>query len=84
MEQPTILNVRVHAKVAADDIADQLSHEQIINLFVEILDYVACAEVDEELIARLWRGLQGCYGDEEPPTVDDLLAQYPDPAKATS
>ena len=84
MNQPTILNVRVHAKVAADDIADQLSHEQIINLFVEILDYVACAEVDEELIARLWRGLQGCYGEDECPTLDELLAQYPDPAKATS
>ena len=78
MEQPTILNVRVHAKVAADDIADQLSHEQIINLFIEILDYVACVEVDEELIIKLWRGIQGCYGDDERPTLEDLLKQYPE------
>lgn len=60
----------------AEDISSQLDHDSIVALFVSVLDQVACVEVDEALTAKLWRGIQECYGDDETPTLDGLLKRY--------
>lgn len=57
----------------------QLDHATFIEFVMNSLDAFACAEVDEELLARIWRGIQGCYDEgEQPPKLADLLEKYPD------
>lgn len=59
----------------------QLDHATFIEFVMNSLDAFACAEADEELLVRIWRGLQGCYDPgEKAPTLEDLLAQYPEQA----
>lgn len=65
----------------ADDLAEQivstLPYDEVVKLVMSVLDHAATAELDEELVARIWRGLQGCYEEGDRPTIEDLLARYP-------
>lgn len=56
----------------------QLDHATFIKFVMDSLAAFACAELDEELVARIWRNLDGCYdpGDKRP-TLASLLKQYP-------
>lgn len=57
----------------------QLDHSTFIEFVMNSLEAFQCAEVDEELLVRIWRGLQGCYDPgEQPPTLADLLERYPE------
>lgn len=75
------MNVRLTINVGIDELVEQLvqlSHEDFIKLVLAATDEFAAAELDEEIIARLYRGLEGCYDAEHPqPTIDELLEQYP-------
>lgn len=65
----------------ADDLAEQivstLPYAEVVKLVMSVLDLAATAELDEELVARIWRGLQGCYDADDQPTLEELLARYP-------
>lgn len=65
----------------ADDLAEQivttLPYAEVVKLVMSVLDLAATAELDEELVARIWRGLQDCYDEGDKPTIEDLLARYP-------
>ena len=78
MDEFPEITLMVSAKLTAEQIAFQLNHQQFITLVMEVLEYFACAEVDEELIAKLWRVIQGCYEGGERPTLESLLKQYPE------
>lgn len=75
------MNVRLTINVGIDELVEQLvqlSHEDFIKLVLAATDEFAAAELDEEIIARLYRGLEGCYDEENPqPTIDELLEMYP-------
>lgn len=76
------MNLNLTATISLDLLAEQLSqigHDEFIALVMETLDHIAEAEVDERLIARLYRGLDGCYDPLNPrPTIEEMLDQYPD------
>lgn len=75
------MDLRLNLKLNAEELAEemtQLDHAEFIEFVMNSLDAFACAEVDEELLARIWRGLQDCYDPgERPPSLADLLEQYP-------
>ena len=77
MDESPEITLMVSAKLTAEQIAYQLNHEQFITLVMQVLEYFACAEVDEELITKLWRVIQGCYEGGEKPTLEALLQRYP-------
>lgn len=76
------MDLRLNLKFNVDELAEemaQLDHAEFIQFVMKGLDVFQCLEVDEELIARIWRGLQGSYDEgEKPPTLADLLEKYPD------
>lgn len=58
-------------------IVDQYTVEEFFKLVEAALDGWALAEIDEELIARIWNKLKGDYKeDEELPTLDSLVEEY--------
>lgn len=72
------LNIGFDAEQLAEEMT-QLDHSTFIEFVMKGLDAFQAAEVDEELLVRIWRGLQGCYDPgEKAPTLEELLAQYPE------
>jgi len=59
----------------ARNIAD-LDPPSILELIAHVLDLAAVSELDEELIARTWIGLQGCYEQDEQPTLEEIVKKY--------
>lgn len=67
--------------VAKEDIVgslvEQLTVQEMFDVVEGLLDGFALAEVDEELIARIWNKLKGVYQEGETlPTLDSLVEQY--------
>ena len=58
-------------------IVEQYTVEEFFKLVEAALDWRALADIDEELIARIWNKLKGVYMEgEELPTLDSLVKQY--------
>lgn len=71
------LNIEVLAEDMADAIA-KLDHAQIIELVLRVLEICAIAELDEELVARIWPTIQQAYSEADgPPSLEEVLQRYP-------
>lgn len=58
-------------------LVEQLTTEELFKLVEDVLDRWALADIDEELIARIWNKLKGVYMEgEDLPTLDSLVEQY--------
>ena len=58
-------------------IVEQYTVEEFFKLVETALDRWALADIDEELIARIWNKLKGVYMEgEDLPTLDSLVEQY--------
>ncbi len=72
---------RFNVNIDKEDLADAISnldYSEIIGLFLRVLELCAVVDLDEELVARIWPIIQKTYDDdEERPTLESLLAQYP-------
>jgi hypothetical protein len=60
-----------------DSLVEQLTVQEMFDVVEGLLDGFALAEIDEELIARIWNKLKGVYQEGETlPTLDGLVEQY--------
>lgn len=67
----------VHKEDVVNSLVEQLTTEEFFKLVEDVLDRWALADIDEELIARVWNKLKGVYPEEEElPTLDSLAEQY--------
>lgn len=56
---------------------EQLTAQEFFKVVEDVLDGFCVAEVDEELIARIWNKLKGVYREgENLPTLESLVEQY--------
>lgn len=56
---------------------EQLTAQEFFKVVEDVLDGFCVAEVDEELIARIWNKLKGVYTEgENLPTLESLVEQY--------
>lgn len=73
--------MRMSFDIQKEELAETIAnmdHSEIIGLFLEVLSQCAAVELDEELVARIWPTIVGCYdSDEERPTLEDLMQRYP-------
>lgn len=80
------MEMRLNFGFSTEQLAEemtQLDHATFIKFVMDALDAFACAELDEELVACIWRGLDGCYDPgERRPTLASLLRQYPEQEQA--
>ena len=58
-------------------LVEQLTIQELFEVVEGLLNGFALAEVDEELIARIWNNLKGVYREGETlPTLESLVEQY--------
>jgi hypothetical protein len=73
------MNFIIPQTVSAEDLAEAIAQHdpsQFIELVMEVLDNgFQTLEIDEELIARIWRKIRPCY-EGVPPTLDELVEEY--------
>ena len=73
------MNFIIPQSVSAKDLAEAITQQdssQFIELVLEVLDNgFQTLEIDEELIARIWKKIKPCY-EEAPPTLDELVEEY--------
>jgi len=80
------MDVRLNLPIDVEEVALQIaSHddETIIRFITTILDSAARLELDEALVASIYRGCLREYegmDDEDRLTIDELLVKYPETA----
>ena len=60
-----------------NSLSEQLTVNELFAIVEGVLDGLGVAEVDEELIARIWVKLKGVYEEDETiPTLESLVEKY--------
>ena len=60
-----------------NSLSEQLTVNELFTVVEGVLDGFGLAEVDEELIARIWVKLKGVYQEDETvPTLESLVEKY--------